>query len=70
MKNEDFASGEYMEESAYTADEKIIVKEETGRESPQQVLQPDIFFVTFCAVATLPTHKMRQALRARKYRLS
>jgi len=34
------------------------------------MLQPDIFFVTFCAVATLLTHKMRQALRARKYRLS
>ena len=30
----------------------------------------DIFFVTFCAVAALRTHKIRQALRARKYRLS
>ena len=30
----------------------------------------DLPFVTFCAVATLLMHKMRQALRARKYRLS
>lgn len=37
--------------------------------SVEQLLQPDIFFVTFCAVASLLPHKMRQALRARKNRL-
>ena len=32
--------------------------------------RPDIFFVTFCASRAKRQHKMRQALRARKYSLS